>query len=55
MPTNAYLTTAAIGNREDLIDVIYNTTPTDYAPVKKLEIQTFDGAGWTTIKAVSVN
>ena len=29
MPTNAYLTTAAIGNREDLIDVIYNTAPTD--------------------------
>lgn len=29
MPTNAYLTTAAIGNREDLTDVIYNTAPTD--------------------------
>lgn len=29
MPTNAYLTTAAIGNREDLIDVIYNVAPTD--------------------------
>lgn len=29
MPANAFLTTAAIGNREDLIDVIYNTAPTD--------------------------
>ena len=29
MPANAYLTTVAIGNREDLIDVIYNVAPTD--------------------------
>jgi hypothetical protein len=29
MPTNAFLTTAAIGFREDLIDVIYNTSPAD--------------------------
>ncbi|KPF66115.1 hypothetical protein IP84_17020 [beta proteobacterium AAP99] len=29
MPANAFLTTAAIGNREDLVDVIYNTAPTD--------------------------
>ena len=29
MPANAFLTTAAIGNREDLIDIIYNTAPTD--------------------------
>ncbi len=35
--------------------VTYNTTPTDYAPVKTLEIQTFDGADWKTIKKVSVN
>jgi hypothetical protein len=29
MPANAFLTTAAIGNREDLIDIIYNVAPTD--------------------------
>lgn len=29
MPANAFLTNAAIGNREDLVDVIYNTAPTD--------------------------
>lgn len=29
MPANAYLTTAAIGNREDLIDMIYSVAPTD--------------------------
>jgi hypothetical protein len=29
MPSNAFLTTAAIGNREDLIDMIYNVSPTD--------------------------
>lgn len=29
MPANAFLTTAAIGNREDLIDIIYNTAPSD--------------------------
>lgn len=29
MPANAFLTTVAIGNREDLIDIIYNTAPTD--------------------------
>jgi hypothetical protein len=29
MPANAFLTTAAIGNREDLVDVIYNFAPTD--------------------------
>ena len=29
MPANAFLTTAAIGNREDLIDMIYNVAPTD--------------------------
>lgn len=29
MPTNAYLTNAAIGNREDLIDMIWNVAPTD--------------------------
>lgn len=28
-PTNTYLTTAAIGNREDLSDMIYRITPTD--------------------------
>lgn len=29
MPANAFGTTAAVGNREDLIDVIYNIAPTD--------------------------
>lgn len=29
MPANAFLTNVAIGNREDLVDVIYNTAPTD--------------------------
>ena len=29
MPANAFLTTTAIGGREDLVDVIYNTAPTD--------------------------
>jgi hypothetical protein len=28
-PTNTYLTTAAIGNREDLSDIIYRIAPTD--------------------------
>lgn len=28
-PTNTFLTTAAIGNREDLTDAIYNIAPTD--------------------------
>jgi hypothetical protein len=27
-PTNTYLTTAAIGNREDLTNVIYRISPT---------------------------
>lgn len=29
MPANSFLTNAAIGNREDLIDIIYNVAPTD--------------------------
>lgn len=29
MPANAFLTNVAIGNREDLIDMIYNVAPTD--------------------------
>lgn len=29
MPANAYGTSSAIGNREDLVDIIYNTAPTD--------------------------
>jgi hypothetical protein len=28
-PTNTFLTTAAIGNREDLSDIIYRISPTD--------------------------
>ncbi len=27
-PTNTFLTTAAIGNREDLTDIIYRISPT---------------------------
>lgn len=37
MPANAFLTTAAIGNREDLIDVIYNTAPTDTPFISAIE------------------
>ena len=29
MPANAFLTNVAIGNREDLVDVIWNVSPTD--------------------------
>lgn len=29
MPANAFLTSAAIGNREDLTDIIWNTAPSD--------------------------
>jgi hypothetical protein len=29
MPANTFTTATAIGNREDLVDVIYNTAPTD--------------------------
>lgn len=37
MPTNAFLTTAAIGNREDLTDVIWNTAPTDTPLLSAIE------------------
>jgi hypothetical protein len=37
MPANAFLTTAAIGNREDLVDVIYNTSPTDTPLISSIE------------------
>lgn len=29
MPANTFLTTAAVGNREDLVDMIWNVAPTD--------------------------
>lgn len=29
MPANSFGTTSAVGNREDLVDIIYNTAPTD--------------------------
>jgi ABC-type branched-subunit amino acid transport system substrate-binding protein len=35
--------------------VVYNTTPTDYSPLKKLIIQSFDGAAWQSVKAVSAD
>jgi Family of unknown function (DUF5309) len=37
MPANAFLTTVAIGNREDLVDVIYNTAPTDTPLISAIE------------------
>jgi hypothetical protein len=37
MPANAFLTTAAIGNREDLTDVIWNTAPTDTPLLSAIE------------------
>jgi hypothetical protein len=37
MPANAFLTTAAIGNREDLIDMIWNTAPTDTPLLSSIE------------------
>ena len=35
--------------------ITYNTTPTDYAPIKKLRIQIFTGETWTPIRDVSVD
>lgn len=37
MPANAFLTTVAVGNREDLVDVIYNTAPTDTPLISAIE------------------
>lgn len=37
MPANAFLTTAAIGNREDLLDMIYNVAPTDTPLISMME------------------
>jgi len=37
MPANAFLTSAAIGNREDLTDVIWNTAPTDTPFLSSIE------------------
>jgi hypothetical protein len=37
MPANAFLTNAAIGNREDLTDVIWNTAPTDTPLLSAIE------------------
>lgn len=37
MPANAFLTGAAVGNREDLTDVIWNTTPTDTPFLSSIE------------------
>lgn len=37
MPANAFLTNAAIGNREDLVDVIWNTAPTDTPLLSAIE------------------
>lgn len=37
MPANAFLTNAAIGNREDLVDMIWNVAPTDTPFVSAIE------------------
>lgn len=37
MPANAYLTNAAIGNREDLVDMIWTVTPTDTPTVSAID------------------
>lgn len=37
MPANAFLTTVAIGNREDLVDMCWNTAPTDTPFVSAIE------------------
>ena len=37
MPANAFLTNAAIGNREDLVDMIWNTAPTDTPLLSSIE------------------
>lgn len=37
MPANAFLTNASIGNREDLIDIIYNTAPTDTPLISSID------------------
>ncbi len=34
--------------------ITYNTTPTDYAPLKTLRLQQFNGEGWNKIKDVTV-
>ena len=38
-----------------LSGITYNTTPTDYAPIKKLRIQRFDGSEWQSIQDVTVD
>lgn len=42
MPANAFLTNAAIGNREDLVDMIWNIAPTDTPFVSAIERVTAD-------------
>lgn len=45
LPTNAFTTYSAIGNREDLSDVIYNVDPTETPFVSMCE----------RVKATAVN
>lgn len=49
MPANAFLTNAAIGNREDLIDMIWNTAPSDTPLLSSIEKTTADAVTheWT--------
>lgn len=35
--------------------ITYNTTPTDYAPIRKLRIQRFNGVEWDSIQDVTLN
>ena len=37
MPANTFLSTVAIGNREDIVDVIYNTAPMDTPFISAIE------------------
>ena len=37
MPANAFGTSTAIGNREDLVDIIYNTAPTDTPMISAID------------------
>lgn len=43
MPANAFLTNAAIGNREDLVDMIWNTAPTDTPLLSSIEKVSAEG------------
>jgi branched-chain amino acid transport system substrate-binding protein len=29
--------------------IVLNTSPSDYSPIKQMQLQRFDGTGWVTI------